>query len=168
MTKADLPVRCAFLITVLAVTLAGMAATDTPKPQPAPSSNGPGVESSPDDTDWLQDPFKHLSIQITDVSTDLARPQTDQPVQTKEHKIVAHMDTLIELLEKECKKSGNGAPRNPPKPRADSVLANGPGGQGDLRDPAHTGRDWANLPPREREKVLQAQTAGFPPGHEAP
>ena len=48
----------------------------------------------------------------------------------------------------------------------DSVVAGGPGGQGDLRAPSAGRKKWGELPPRDRDKVVQSKTEGFPPGYE--
>jgi hypothetical protein len=36
-----------------------------------------------------------------------------------------------------------------------------------LHDPAAGTRVWGQLPPKEREQILQSQTEGFPPGYES-
>ncbi|MCA9214295.1 MAG: hypothetical protein KDB27_14585 [Planctomycetales bacterium] len=41
-------------------------------------------------------------------------------------------------------------------------MRNGKGDIGDLRDPGAAKRAWAKLPPKEREKILQSKTEGFP------
>jgi hypothetical protein len=46
------------------------------------------------------------------------------------------------------------------------VLAGGPGGVGDLNAPRSSRRKWAELTPKERERILQSRTEGFPAGYE--
>lgn len=33
-------------------------------------------------------------------------------------------------------------------------------------DPKQGDKNWANLPAKQREQILQSQTEGFPPGYE--
>src|SRR2546430_3942224 len=82
-----------------------------------------------------EDPLRFLAGDVRGIVVDLARYQTDRPVQVKQQQVVGEMDYLIKLLEKQCNSSGSGSSLNPSKPRADSVLANGPGGMNDLHDP---------------------------------
>ena len=39
----------------------------------------------------------------------------------------------------------------------------GTGGIGDLVDPSETAKDWAKLSARERDRILQSMSEGFPP-----
>src|SRR5438552_878576 len=114
-----------------------------------------------------EDPLRFLAGDMRGIVGDLSRYQTNQPVQAKEQLVVGELDYLIKLLEKQCSGSGSGSSLNPSKPRADSVLANGPGGINDLHDPKAGEKMWGNLPPKLREQILQSKTDGFPPGYEA-
>ena len=38
--------------------------------------------------------------------------------------------------------------------------------EGELRAADKSGRDWAKLTPKERERILQSRDEGFPPGYE--
>jgi len=55
----------------------------------------------------------------------------------------------------------------PSSPLPDSILAKGPGGESDLKDPNASARLWGQLPAKQREQILQSQTEGFPPGYES-
>jgi hypothetical protein len=112
---------------------------------------------------WLKDPFRYLQSNMVEVIEDLAASETHVPAEVTEPKIISRLDVLIEMLEKQCKKGGGGNP-NRPLPR--SILAGGPGGQGDLNAPRNSRRKWAELTPKERERILQSKTEGFPVGYE--
>jgi hypothetical protein len=45
----------------------------------------------------------------------------------------------------------------------DSTISRGTGGIGALVDPAETGKDWGKLSGRERDRILQSLSEGFPP-----
>ena len=45
---------------------------------------------------------------------------------------------------------------------ADSTIKGGPGGSGDLHAAKKKGKNWAELPAKERDRILQSQTEGFP------
>jgi hypothetical protein len=122
------------------------------------------LQSLVDSNDWLKDPFRHLQTDMVDVIDDLAECKTHPPAHVTEPKIVSRLDVLIKLLEKQCK---NGKPGgNPNSPLRRSVLAGGPGGVGDLNAPRSSRRKWAELTPKERERILQSRTEGFPAGYE--
>ena len=112
-----------------------------------------------------EDPLRFVAADMGVIVTDLSSLKTDKPVQTKQEKVVARLDELIVALEKACKGGGGGGP-NPTRPLNDSVLAKGPGGQGEMIDPKQGDKQWASLPPKQRDQILQSQTEGFPPGYE--
>jgi hypothetical protein len=117
-----------------------------------------------DSKDWLKDPFRHLQTDMVEIVDDLADGQTHTPAHVSQPKIISRLDMLIELLEKQCKSGGGGGKPNSPLRR--SVLAGGPGGIGDLNAPRNIRRKWAELTPKERERILQSRTEGFPAGYE--
>jgi hypothetical protein len=121
------------------------------------------LQSLVDSNDWLKDPFRHLQTDMVEVIDDLAGGQTHTPAHVTEPKIISRMDVLIKLLEKQCKGGGGGGNRSPLRR---SVLAGGPGGVGDLNAPRSSRRKWAELTPKERERMLQSRTEGFPAGYE--
>lgn len=118
------------------------------------------------DDAWLKDPFKNIQTDVKSVIDDFDHGQTKKPAKTTQPRIITRLDTLIEMLEKSCKKGGGSAGANPTRPANSSTLGKGPGGQGDLRAPDKKGRNWADLTPKQREKILQSRTEGFPPGYE--
>jgi len=120
------------------------------------------------------DPLRVIGGGMSEVASDLGQYQTDDPVQTKQQRIVRQLDVLIQQLEEQMKGGGGGSgsgsgqspTNNPTSPLNDSSIIGGPGGIGELHDPARGKKDWAELPPRLRDKVLQSKTEGFPPGYE--
>lgn len=112
-----------------------------------------------------EDPLRYLSGDMGYIVTDLSALKTDKPVQVKQERVVARLDELIKMLEKSCK-GGSGGGANPTRPLNDSILARGPGGQGAMIDPKQGDKQWASLPEKQREQILQSQTEGFPPGYE--
>ena len=46
---------------------------------------------------------------------------------------------------------------------ADSTISRGTGGIGTLVNPKDAGQDWGKLSPRERDRILQSMSEGFPP-----
>ncbi|QDT89040.1 hypothetical protein [Gimesia algae] len=118
------------------------------------------------DEAWLKDPFKNIQTDVKSVITDFDHGKTTQPAKTTQPRIISRLDTLVEMLEKSCKKGGGGAGANPTRPANSSTLGKGPGGEGELKAPDKKGRNWADLTPKQREKILQSRTEGFPPGYE--
>ncbi|MCH9654747.1 MAG: hypothetical protein K0U86_10670 [Planctomycetes bacterium] len=118
------------------------------------------------DDAWLKDPFKNIQTDVKSVIKDFDQGQTRQPVKTTQPRIISRLDTLITMLEKSCKSGSGAAGQNPTRPANSSTLAKGPGGQGKLKAPDKKGRNWADLTPKQREKILQSRTEGFPPGYE--
>lgn len=89
-------------------------------------------------------------------------------VRTEEDKIVEKLDKMIEEMEEQMKKqqqkgsSGKPGGQNPAQPMQDSM----PGtqsGPGDVDQRAIGNTDgWGNLPPKEREEILQEITKDLP------
>src|SRR5687767_2003525 len=115
---------------------------------------------------WLEDPLKYIDDDMKHCTTELAALKTDKPVQQVQTKVVTRLDAVIKLLEKQCSGGGGGG-ANPTKPLEKSIIAKGPGGQGEMHDPKAGEKQWASLPPKQREQILQSRTQGFPPGFEA-
>jgi hypothetical protein len=96
------------------------------------------------------------------VVDDLGKKQTGEPVQTEQKAIVGDLDTLIASLEKECEKCRGGIKRSG-RGMADSMISSGTGETGNLVNPDEIGKDWAKLSDRERDRILQSMSEGFPP-----
>ena len=109
-------------------------------------------------------PVTAISEEMTGVAGDLAKTQTGEPVQSQEKTIVHDLDVLIADLEKQCANCKGGIKKNKPSnPMMDSMIRNGTGGIGDLNDPSASTKDWAKLSGRERDRILQSMSEGFPP-----
>jgi hypothetical protein len=94
----------------------------------------------------------------------LGKTITGQPVQKDQKVILRNLDALIAELEKQCQACRNGIASNRPrKPAPDSNIHGGTGGIGDLVEPGKGDKDWAKLTPRERDRILQSMSEGFPP-----
>jgi hypothetical protein len=111
-----------------------------------------------------QGPVSSITHKMTGVAVDLGKTQTGEPVQTKEKAVIRDLDELIAELEKQCAACKNGVKRNNPStPLADSVIRSSTGGIGDLVAPGESNKDWAKLSGRERDRILQSMSEGFPP-----
>src|SRR5262249_4820586 len=74
------------------------------------------------------------------------------------------LDELIASLEQDLEAARNGRRRTNPRTGApDSMISSGPGGVGSLVDPSQSEKDWAKLSSRERDRILQSMSEGFPP-----
>jgi hypothetical protein len=116
---------------------------------------------------WLEDPLRYIHGDMTESQGDLSKLQTGKPVQKVQDQAVARLDAVIKLLDQQCNGSKAGSNPNPTKPLNKTIIAKGPGGQGDMHDPKAGDKQWASLPPKQREQILQSQTQGFPPGFES-
>ncbi len=131
-------------------------------PPPKIDPNAPAGDATPG-APPAQKPIGGISLAMTGVAGDLTHDQTGPPVQAKETKIVQDLDTLIAQLEKECSNCRGIKKNNPSKPAKDSVISGGTGGIGTLVEPGGSGKDWAKLSGRERDRILQSMSEGFPP-----
>ena len=117
-----------------------------------------GVEAS------AQATMSAIANKMTGVVVDLARAETGDPVQRHEKAVLRDLDELIASLEKECQACRNGMKRNNPRTgMPDSTISRGTGGIGSLVDPQESQKDWAKLSDRERDRILQSMSEGFPP-----
>ena len=109
------------------------------------------------------DPIGRIALDMEEVVIDLSGMSTGQPTQESQKKIVGKLDKLIEELEQQSQSMQGGASGpNPSRPAADSVIKGGPGGMGDLHAARRMGKQWAELPPHERDRIVQSMTEGFP------
>lgn len=109
------------------------------------------------------DPLGQLTLDMEQVVIDLSGMTTGEPVQDAQKQIVTRLDKLIEELEKESESMrGGNSSANPMRPMNDSMIKGGPGGIGDLHAARKTGKQWAELPPHERDRIVQSMTEGFP------
>src|SRR5262249_41934849 len=105
-----------------------------------------------------------ISAKMTGVAGELAKPDTGAPVQEQQKTIVRDLDELIASLERECEACRGGMKRNNPRNGMnDSFISRGTGGVGALVDPNQSEKDWAKLSSRERDRILQSMSEGFPP-----
>jgi hypothetical protein len=109
-------------------------------------------------------PISEIADDMAIVVGDLAKLSTGKPTQKKQDEIVKKLDDLIAQLEQECDacRRAGASGSNPTRPLADSVIVGGPGGIGNLHAPKPDGKKWGELPPRERDRILQSQSEGFP------
>lgn len=152
-----------------------------PKPKGMIDLTNTGERPGEAEHNQQQDPLKYLAQDMTDIVNDLSSLRTDKPVQVKEGAVLAKLDKIIEMLDKQCSGGGSGqgqgqgqgqepgdggANPNPTTGMKDSKLTGGPGGIRELLTPKGGGKDWGALPPKERDKVQQSTTEGFPAGFE--
>ena len=124
----------------------------------------PTLANLPDVAARSQNPITGISSKMTGVTVDLSQTITGEPVQKTQGEIIGDLDELIAALERECQGCRNGIKRNnPTRGLADSVIKGGTGGIGDLVPPGQAGKDWASLSDRERDRILQSMSEGFPP-----
>jgi hypothetical protein len=173
------------------ILLAGVTRADTPAPVPVVPVPVPDAVRSPAPADrppvappqsvydqafddafkaqtegWLEDPFKFIESDMSNALGQLAEFKTGKPAQEPQEQAIGRLNAVIAMLDQQCK-NGAGGGANPTKPLANSIIAKGPGGQGDMHDPKAGEKQWASLPPKQREQILQSKTEGFPPGFEA-
>jgi hypothetical protein len=85
-------------------------------------------------------------------------------VQGEQKQIINDLDALIASLEKQCENCKGALKRNNPnRGMDDSRISRGTGGIGTLVNPGEEGKDWSKLSPRERDRILQSMSEGFPP-----
>jgi hypothetical protein len=115
---------------------------------------------------WMDDPFRNIVSDMKGIISDLDIRETHVPSTETQPRVLSRLDVLIAQLEKACKGGGGAAGNNPTRPANVSTLGGGPGGIGELRAPGDSKKKWAELTPKEREKILQSQSQGFPAGYE--
>jgi hypothetical protein len=109
------------------------------------------------------DPLGDVVLDMKVATRWLSKATTNTITQETQKDAVERLDALIVELEKECEKcKGGQAIANPTKPLGDSVVKAGPGGSGKLHGTRDEGKHWAELPPHERQRIMQSMTEGFP------
>jgi hypothetical protein len=105
-----------------------------------------------------------IAAKMAGVTDELNRNDTGKPVQTEQKVIVQNLDTLIASLEKQCENcKGNLKNNRPRRGMDDSRISRGTGGVGTLVEPTDNGKDWGKLSGRERDRIIQSMSEGFPP-----
>ena len=119
--------------------------------------------SAADEKERSADPLGDIAQDMKAASRWLGKLSTDVLTQETQKDAVDKLDVLIAELEKQAQqfKAGQSSP-NPSKPLPDSMIKAGPGGMGKLHGPNDDGKHWAELPPHERERILQSMNDGFP------
>jgi hypothetical protein len=113
-------------------------------------------------------PAVAIAAKMAGVTDELNRKETGKPVQTEQKAIVKDLDDLIASLEKQSeRRRGNRKRNNPTRGMDDSRISQGTGGIGTLVSPKEIDKDWAKLSDRERERIVQSMTEGFPPEYRA-
>jgi len=172
-----LPILACSLLWCRAASAADPAAP-VPPPLPPPPADAPAGTVEGEKQNWKQmngmveqildqDPIGRITGRMGKAADLLGKLTTDKPTQTVQKNIVVELDDFITMLEKRKKKRKSGSGSDPSDPLPDSILAKGPGGEGNLKDPNASARLWGQLPPKQREQILQSQNEGFPPGYEA-
>ena len=113
-----------------------------------------------------KDPIGRIAGEMGTVKGMLGELNTNDPTQPKQQDIIAGLDELIAMLEKQKKNLKTGNALNPSNPMPDSALTKGRGAPEDLHDTTASARLWGQLSPKQREQILQSQNEGFPPGYE--
>jgi len=106
------------------------------------------------------DPLLDVAADMNSAALKLTKLHTDKPTQTAQQSALKKLDEIIARLEEEERRgSGNGPPKRPAR---DSTITTGPGGIGTLHAEKREGKQWGELPPKERERILQSMNDGFP------
>jgi hypothetical protein len=98
----------------------------------------------------------------------LASGDTGDEVQQRQQRIIDLLDKLVEDAENSENSGGGGSSsgrgQSPQSPMPRSVLPPGSAEEGTLREArrANPGEVWGNMPPADRERILQALRESFP------
>lgn len=112
-------------------------------------------------------PLEEVTQEMKVATNHLSRKTTDKQTQRPQEEAVTKIDKLIAALEKQRKALGGGINNNPSMPANASTIRKGPGGMGDLHGAKEQGNRWGELPPHERDRILQSLTEGFPTHYQA-
>jgi hypothetical protein len=126
------------------------------------SAQEPGQEPG-DGFGQPQNPIEDVAIDMRVAKLKLDKLSTGKPTQETQDEIVRKLDAIIAQLEKECEAcKGNRLKNRPQKPANQSGIRKGDGKTGDLTDAKQNGKNWAQLPEKDRDRILQSMTEGFP------
>jgi hypothetical protein len=106
------------------------------------------------------DPLLEVAADMNAAALKLAKLHTDTPTQTAQKNALKKLDEIIARLEEQEKQQGNG--NQGKQPARESRITQGPGGMGTLHADRREGKQWGELPPKERERILQSMNDGFP------
>jgi hypothetical protein len=152
-------------------------ATEAAKPEPEKTPPAPVADEDPDvaarretsypvdGDEWKEYALGILEMEMQEAVDDLSHGKPKPPALVTQPRILSRLDLMIEELEKKCN-GGKGSNNAGNKPADKSVLRKGKMKEGEMRDVRKEGDRWADIPAKEREKILQSQGAGFPPGYE--
>ena len=112
-------------------------------------------------------PLEDITHDMKVAANQLSKKTTDDQTQQPQADAVTKLDKLIEELEKERQRMGGGSTPNPTRPATYSAVRSGPGGMGELHGTRDQGDRWGQLPPHERDRILQSLTEGFPAHYQA-
>lgn len=115
--------------------------------------------------EWKEYALGVLEMEMQEAIDDLSQGKPKPPALVTQPRILSRLDFMIGELEKKCN-GGKGSNNAGNKPADKSVLRKGKMKEGEMRDVRKDGDRWADIPAKEREKILQSQGAGFPPGYE--
>lgn len=153
---------------------------DQPAAKPAAPKVDPALEAAKDDPDvaarletlypldgeeWREYPLGVLEMEMQEAIEDLSAQKAKPPALVTQPRIISRLDVMIAELEK---KTGGGTGSNNAgnKPAERSALRKGKSKDGEMWAVRKEGDKWAELPAKEREKILQSQGEGFPAGYE--
>ena len=108
-------------------------------------------------------PVSSITGKMMSVAVDLGKSQTGKPVQVKEKQVISDLDELIAHWRRSARLARMASRGTTRAAMADSVIRSGTGGIGDLVAPGESKKDWAKLSGRERDRILQSMSEGFPP-----
>ncbi len=118
-----------------------------------------------DGEEWREYPLGILEFEMQEAIEDLAAGKSKPPALVTQPRIISRLDFMIEELEKKTG-GGTGSSNAGNKPAEKSALRKGQMKEGQMRAAKNEGDRWADIPAKEREKILQSQGEGFPAGYE--
>ena len=118
-----------------------------------------------DGEEWKEYPLGILEMEMAEAIEDLSAGKSKPPALVTQPRIISRLDLMIEELEKKTG-GGTGSSNSGNKPAEKSALRKGSMKEGQMRAAKNEGERWADIPPKEREKILQSQGEGFPAGYE--